>query len=126
MGHKLAVGCLTVFLILAALAAIFSGLLVYASEYRVTEIDREASPGGQYIAVFQMIGEPKWPFGPVKGRVIIRRADGQTISKETHTIFNDGAGLHESGWTLEWRADSVKITLNGGESEDIVYSVPLK
>ena len=55
-------GCGIAAVILAVLLLLI-GSLIYATRYKITDIDAATSPDCTYEIVFQAVGEPDWPFG---------------------------------------------------------------
>lgn len=106
--------------------AIFIGLFIFETEYKLTDVGTEASPDGRYEISFQMIGEPAWPFGPTSVKITVCDTKNKRKIKEIKTsISDDGAVLHQSNWSVEWKEKLVLITLKGSEQEDCVYEVDL-
>lgn len=102
------------FLILCALCLV--GVLYYESELRIQTIDENVSHDGNYTVVLQQVGEPNWPFGAVKARIVFEQ-NGSTISKYDTQISNDGGNLWTGSWIVSWKVDSVEVILMGSEQE---------
>lgn len=111
--------------------AIFSaaciGWFIYSTQYKLTDTGTEISPDGKYIVVFQMVGEPEWPFGATSVKVTVKETEDNRQLKVIDTsIQDDGAILSEYNWDVVWQSNIVKITLKGSEQEDVIYAVPLQ
>lgn len=102
------------------------GSFRYAMKYKITEVGTEISADGKFVVVFQMIGEPEWPFGSTHVQMIIKRADGIVIEKIKESIQDDGSIFREENWSVGWRDNLVEITLKGSEQEDEKFVVLLE
>ena len=94
----------------------FCSAFIYHEFFRATTVDTQVSPDGRYTLYLQQIGSPGWPFGPVTAQVMLKEGD-KTIKKEQLEVYNDGGPVWEEQWTVEWRDDSVKITVELGEMD---------
>ena len=119
---KITLSAAALFIFIAALCA---GMFIYQAECRKHDVDTAESPNGLYRLELQQVGEPKWPFGSTKGRVLFI-SDETTVYKQTFTVQDDGANLSEYNWSVEWNTDSVSVTLWGSEQEpeEIVFQYP--
>lgn len=102
-----------------------SAWLFYETELKITDVAQKTSPDSQYVAVFQEVGTPVWPFGPASVRVTVKEASGRKIEVIRTTVQDDGARMKPLNWKVTWGEDEAVITLNGSEQEDAVYTVPL-
>ena len=118
------IGC-AILLVLTLAVTAACGHLVYLSEYHVAEVGREVSPDGAYEVIFRTVGEPDWPFGAGKVRVIVKHTDGGVITRHNTTLHDDGVALHPHHWQVSWYGDRVEITLRASEQEDEVITVTL-
>lgn len=117
---------LIIFTTIIISVGIYIGQCVYKIEYRLTDKGEELSPDGKYAVLFQMVGEPDWPFGATTVRVTVRAVENNEKIKVIQTdIQDDGAVLREYNWNVLWEEDDVIITLIGSEQEDKVYEVML-
>lgn len=98
--------------------ALWMGWFIYVTEYRITDIDTDISPDGQYALQFQAVGEPDFPFGDSHARIVLKR--GNTILAKTGTldVANDGGTLAKGNWDTEWKDDRAIVTLHGEEQPD--------
>ena len=67
-------------LLIAIGSLLLAGILVFAAflfhfeyvnEYKLTDTGTEVSPDGKYAVLFQMVGQPDWPFGATSVRVTV-------------------------------------------------------
>lgn len=121
--NKFLKGCFTILAVGAILIGILVGSLVYAMKYKITETGSEKSPDGSYEVIFQQRGEPEFPFGATHVRFLVKSADGSLITKENHTIYDDGASFRPANWEVRWYPAGVEIILKGSEQEDSSYIV---
>lgn len=113
-------GCGIAAVILAALLLLI-GSFIYATRYRITDIDAATSPDGTYEIVFQAVGEPDWPFGYSHARIVLKR-NGETVIKHKFDVANDGGVLHPENWSVRWEENCVKVTIAGEEQPDAFYT----
>ena len=88
------------------------------------EIATYNSPDGEYILVFEQMGSPQWPFGPVDVRLTLKNHKGKTIKRVSTQVHNDGGSADE--WnvkSIDWNEDTVVVTLRGAEMEDKEVSI---
>ena len=99
----------TVLLSITALV-IIPAAYFWLTEFRVTDIAEYTSPysNGAYTLQIKQIGEPGFPFGPVKGRLLLYK-DGKLLSKHDFVQHNDGAGLYIPKENIQWEYDRVHI-----------------
>ena len=106
--------------ILAALL-ILIGSFIYATRYRISDIDAAASPDGEHEIVFQAVGEPDWPFGYSHARIVLKR-NGAAVTKHQFDVANDGGVLHPENWSVRWEENGVKVMISGEEQPDAFYT----
>lgn len=117
--------CIVLAVVLFVAASV--GRTVYITEYRLTDKGTELSPDGKYSVLFQMVGEPDWPFGATTVRVTVKNTEtGEEIEVIQTDIHDDGALLRENNWNVEWYEEEVKITLIGSEQNNDVYNIDLR
>jgi hypothetical protein len=97
------------------------GSLLYATRYRISDIDAATSPDGKYEIIFQAVGEPDWPFGTSHARIVLKR-NGETVAKRKYDVANDGGVLHPENWRVRWEENCVKVILSGEEQSDELYT----
>ena len=107
-------------MILAALLFLI-GSFVYATRYRISDVDAATSPDGKHEIVFQAIGEPDWPFGYSHARIVLKR-NGETVTKRKFDVANDGGVLHPENWSVRWEENCVKVMISGDEQPDALYA----
>ena len=115
----------TVVLTVVAYIAVQEAVLFYETEWKITDVAEKTSPDGQYVALFQEVGTPVWPFGPASVRITVKEASGRKIEVIRTTIQDDGARVKPRNWKVAWGDEEVVITLNGSEQDDAVHTVPL-
>ena len=78
---------------------------------------RSVSPDGTYTLTLQAIGEPDWPFGSARGRLVLEK-DKKKISQEDFEVKNDGGPVNSSCWKITWYEEYAEIILSGEEQPD--------
>ena len=106
--------------ILAALLLLI-GSFIYATRYRISDVDAATSPDGKHEIVFQAIGEPDWPFGYSHARIVLKR-NGGIVAKRKFDVANDGGVLHPDNWSVRWEENCVKVIISGEEQADELYT----
>ncbi len=83
---------------------------LYLTAFRVYDAAEYTSPysNGAYTLQIKQIGEPGFPFGPVKGRLLLYQ-DGKLLSKHDFVQHNDGAGVYIPEENIRWEYDRVHI-----------------
>ncbi len=104
---------------LLAFAVLFVAVFYYEEGLKITPIDTRTSPDGEYTLYLQQIGAPSWPFGPVGGKIVLKK-NGKTIEKYKTLVYTDGARLSEFYWDVEWLEDKVVININGENGGEVV------
>ena len=110
--------------ILLAVAVAFVGLVFIwwnggFDSLFVSEIATYESPDGKYTMVFEQIGSPSWPFGPVDVRLTLRKSNGVYIDQSSALVYNDGVGAHPNNIkSIQWGEDEVVVILERGEQPD--------
>ena len=90
---------------------------IYTIEFKQTKIETINNDNNNYKVVFKSIGEPSWPFGPQKVKVIIYK-NNKKIKTYNKKIFNDGAQCNKENFMVIWLNDRMKIVLSGDEQND--------
>lgn len=103
--------------VLSAAAAVLLGSVLYVAFYRVAVVDTALSPDGNYTLVLQSVGEPRFPFGPAPGRLVLKDG-GATVAKARFEIANDGGAFQADSWSVSWYDDRVNVILSGDEQDD--------
>ena len=100
---------------------------IYNNNYELTDAGTEISPDGKYSVLFQMVGQPEWPFGATTVKVTVKEVDSnKQLEVIDASIQDDGGILSEFNWDVVWKSDTVEITLKGSEQKDKSYIVPLQ
>lgn len=97
------------------------GSFVYATRYRISDVDAATSPDGEHEIIFQAVGEPDWPFGYSHARIVLKR-NGETVTKQIFDVANDGGVLHPENWSVRWEENCVKVIISGEEQPDALYT----
>ena len=125
MKKKLLISFIALCIVFAILISAFIVWYVYTDRYEVTEKGRELSPDGRVEVILEQIGSPGFPFGPVKVRIRVK----YTFREKDYTVietsmYNDGGGLSDYNWSIEWSKETVTIILNHADlAEDTVFTV---
>ena len=99
------------------------GLTACSKNKTITDIASFDSPDGQYILVFQQVGEP-FSFGPADVRLTLKEKSGAVVDSIDEKVFNDGANaFKENIKDVDWTYDSVIVTLYSTESPDKTVAV---
>lgn len=109
-----------------AVACIMGGCSFdFMSSEEVTEIATYKSSDGEYLLVFEQIGEIAGPFGPADVRMTLINHTGEMINRVSAQIFNDGgnAGKHNVA-SVSWNHDAVVVILRGSEMKDKEVVIP--
>ena len=86
---------ISIILLILISVVLFVSLFIYEDQFAKREVYRESSPNGEFVFVLYQVGQPGWPFGPVKAQIRVLNVKGKTIDKESIVIHTDGAQLHE-------------------------------
>ena len=110
--------------ILLAVAVAFVGLVFIwwnggFDSLFVSEIATYESPDGKYTMVFEQIGSPSWPFGPVDVRLTLKNSKGVYIDQISAQVYNDGVGADPDNIkSIQWGEDEVVVILERREQPD--------
>ncbi len=125
--HKLKTILITAAVLLSvALFILLPGAYLYLAEFRVTDAAEYTSPysNGAYTLQIKQIGEPGFPFGPVKGRLLVYKSD-RLISKHDFVQHNDGAGVYVPEKNVKWEHDRVTVKVvseNGVDTYTVMFA----
>ncbi len=92
-------------------------VVLVIDSHRVRTVDKQQSIDGAYELKFQSVGAPEWPYGPISGRLVLKKGRS-IISKTSFEIFNDGTYFTEDDWSVTWYDDYVEVILSGEEQYD--------
>ena len=116
------IGSIILFSVLLAITAyVFIGLLWSGAfnKFDVHDIGSFDDPNGKYSLVYQQLGAPEWPFGPVEVRLTLKDNNGKKLRSLDTLVFDDGAGASELNIkSIEWTDASVVIVLRASEMPD--------
>ena len=89
-------------------------IFVYQDQFAKKEVYRKSSPNGEYVFVLHQVGQPGFPFGPVKAQISVQDPKGKTIDKESIWVHTDGGQLDELYIkALRWRPDMLEVVCIG-------------
>lgn len=92
----------------------FVMIFIYEDQYKKKEVYRESNPDGDLVFVLYQVGQPEWPFGPVKAQVCVLDSKGKTVDKEAIVIHTDGAQLNEFYLDeVTWSENVVEVVCSG-------------
>lgn len=98
------------------IVAAWNGTFNYAHP---KEIATYTSPEGEYMLVFEQMGDPQWPFGPTDVRLTLKNQDGKIVERVSTQLNHDGANASEHNIvSVSWGDDAVVIVLRASEMED--------
>lgn len=89
----------------------------YSVNYKKEVCDIIVSPNKKYELTLQAIGEPEWPFGIARGRLVLK-ADDHTIAETDFELRNNGKKINHDCWKVTWFTDYVEVILSGDEQFD--------
>ena len=99
------------------LIAIFWTSIVYVTEYKKEIRDISVSPDGKYELELAAVGEPDWPFGSAKGKLILNEGE-KKIGQADFELRNDGGMITERCWKATWYEERVEVVLSGAEQPE--------
>ncbi len=118
---------LIIFIFIIIVMTISIGHFIYLEKYKLSDVGTEKSENEKYEVLFQMVGQPNWPFGSTAVKITVKNNDtGEIIQKIQDNIENDGGNFQKENWNIEWKNNIVIITLKGQEQKDKIYTVELK
>ena len=112
--RKTGCGCLTAVVIVIVLIMSVPLLIHLIDSWPIT-VDSKSNNGLK--VELQAIGSPVGPIGPQDGRVWLKLGSFK-ICSEDFVLHNDGKGMDEYNWKVDWKEDSVLITIIGEEQAD--------
>lgn len=105
---------ISIVLLVSISIILFVSLFIYEDQFAKSEVYRESSPNGDFIFVLYQVGQPGWPFGPVKAEIRVLNAKGKTIDKESIVIHTDGAQLNEVYIDeICWSENMIEVVCSG-------------
>ncbi len=88
------------------------------------EISSYNSPDGEYLLIFEQMGDPQWPFGPTDVRITLKNHDGKIIDRVSTQLRDDGANANEHNIvSISWSDDAVIVVLRASEMKDKEISI---
>jgi len=94
----------------------------FAEKEQETLIASQESPNGNYVICLYQVGEPRWSFGPVDAKLVLKDAGGNVLDEESFNLFNDGAGVHEGNLkSITWLGNKVEIIMDADERPEECY-----
>ena len=88
------------------------------------EIATYNSSNGEYLLVFEQMGDPEWPFGPTDIRLTLKNHDGKIIERVSTQLLDDGANASEHNIvSVSWNDDAVVVVLRASEMQDKEISI---
>lgn len=76
-----------------------------------------------YKIEFKSIGEPKWPFGSAKAKIILKDSSNKKIESINEIVENDGKTLSEENIEVTCFNDFVQIIIKGEEQQDSIHKI---
>lgn len=101
---------------------LFIVLLIVLPKHITREVLTAASDDGSYCLIIAEVGDPEFPFGPTNCRFTLKNGL-RTISQSPFTVFNDGAHVDSSNFTIVWGKKDVSITVTGDEQDPVIYRI---
>ncbi|MGN0582913.1 MAG: hypothetical protein ACI4KB_09445 [Oscillospiraceae bacterium] len=75
---------------------------------------------GIYTVELKATSSPDWPFGSQDGRIVLKKNKIKKCSINFE-LQNDGKGMDENNWKVEWKTDKVIVTITGEEQTDEIF-----
>ena len=117
---KLLIGVIA---LIVAIPFILIILFIYNIKFKTTDIKTYTNQQNNYKVVFKQIGEPEWPFGRTKVKVVLLNKNNWRIDSITDYISNDGKNAGEENIVVIWYNDRVEVVLSGEEQSDITHKM---
>lgn len=92
------------------------------------QVENSVSPNGNYIIEIQGNG-PRWPFGSEDLEIIAyKKTSVKNSNKKTFKtqLCNDGKGIRESNYDIDWSNNGALITISGEEQKNEYIFVDFK
>ena len=105
---------ISIILLILISVVLFVSLFIYEDQFAKREVYRESSPNGEFVFGHYQVGQPGWPFGPVKAQIKILNSEGKTIDKEAIVIHTDGGQLNE--FYIDevcWSDNTIEVVCSG-------------
>ena len=84
-----------------------------------TDVAKVESPDGNYVLIYQQVGDPEWPFGSTDVRLVLKDRDGRKIASVNTSIADDGSAASEMNIkSVEWKEKAVVVVLQASEMDD--------
>lgn len=96
------------------LLAAFGGF-IYKAEYQPHEIAVYVSDDQAHRLVVEQLGDPEFPFGDTKCRVMLTDGDRKINAAEV-LVANDGTDARPDNFTVSWGGNYVSVVARGDES----------
>lgn len=80
-----------------------------------------SSHGGMTVKIYE-IGEPETPYGETNCRIDLYE-NGEKTDEQAVSIQNDGEGVTEDNFLVEWEDEAVVIETTGSEQQDISITI---
>ena len=83
------------------------------------EVATVESPDGQYVLVYQQLGDPDWPYGATDVRLVLKDRNGKKLATVSLSIADDGSAASEQNIkSVEWKENEVVVVLQASEMAD--------
>ena len=105
---------ISIVLLISILIILFVSLFIYEDQFARKEVYRQSSPNGEFVFVLYQVGQPGWPYGPVKAQIRVLNSKGKTIDKESIVVHTDGAQLNE--FCIDeicWKENIIEVICSG-------------
>lgn len=99
------------------------GMFIYNIEFKPVVITTVYNENNNYKVIFKSIGEPGWPFGPEKVKVILYNESNKKINSYNTKIFNDGKKSDKGNIIVIWFDDRARIVLSGEEQKNEIIEI---
>ena len=109
----------------AILTLVFWISIVYVTKYQKTVRATAVSPDGTYELELVSVGEPDWPFGLARGKLILK-TDDKKIDQADFELRNDGKMISESCWKVTCHEECAEVFLSGEEQQDQIITLYFK
>ena len=98
------------FVTLAVVVCLLAGCSLIVSILKTEFITSQSSPDNLYSVSLYQVGDPEWPFGDVKAKLVLSDSESNVIDAVDFELANDGGDV-KAGNIIEivWLENHVEI-----------------
>ena len=100
------------FVTLAVVVCLLAGCSLIVSILKTEFITSQSSPDNLYSVSLYQVGDPEWPFGDVKAKLVLSDSESNVIDAVDFELANDGGDV-KAGNIIEivWLENHVEIRM---------------